>query len=73
MAVLRERPYPGFNFLVDLGGGTTDGPEAGFQEMSPAFALDVASKGDAVTGINRADSASVKRCSMFDRRSIANA
>ena len=36
----------------------------GFQEMRPAFALDVASKGDAVTGINRADSASVKRCSI---------
>ena len=36
---------------------------AGFQEMSPAFALDVASKGDAVTGINRADLASVNRCS----------
>ncbi len=33
---------------------------AGFQEMSPAFALDFASRGDAVTGINRADSASVK-------------
>ena len=34
MAVLRERPYPQFNFLVDLGTGTTDGPEAGFQECS---------------------------------------
>lgn len=33
---------------------------AGFQEMSPAFALDVASRGDAVTGINRADSANGK-------------
>ena len=37
---------------------------AGFQEMSPAFALDVASKGDAITGIKRADSASVNRCSV---------
>ena len=37
---------------------------AGFQEMSPAFALDVASKGDAITGINRADSASVRQCSV---------
>src|SRR3982751_2477012 len=34
MAVLRERPYVQFNFLVDLGTGTTDGPEAGFQEVS---------------------------------------
>jgi phage tail-like protein len=34
MAVLRERPYAQFNFLVDLGTGTTDGPEAGFQECS---------------------------------------
>jgi phage tail-like protein len=34
MAVLRERPYVQFNFLVDLGTGTTDGPEAGFQECS---------------------------------------
>ena len=32
MAVLRDRPYGQFNFLVDLGTGTTDGPEAGFQE-----------------------------------------
>jgi phage tail-like protein len=32
MAVLRDRPYAQFNFLVDLGTGTTDGPEAGFQE-----------------------------------------
>jgi phage tail-like protein len=32
MAVLRERPYAQFNFLVDLGTGTTEGPEAGFQE-----------------------------------------
>ena len=34
MAVLRDRPYVQFNFLVDLGTGTTDGPEAGFQECS---------------------------------------
>ena len=34
MAVLRERPYGQFNFLVDIGTGTTDGPEAGFQECS---------------------------------------
>lgn len=34
MAVLRDRPYTQFNFLVDLGTGTTDGPEAGFQEVT---------------------------------------
>jgi phage tail-like protein len=34
MAVLRDRPYVQFNFLVDLGTGNTDGPEAGFQECS---------------------------------------
>jgi len=34
MAVLRDRPYGQFNFLVDLGTGETDGPEAGFQECS---------------------------------------
>ena len=34
MAVLRDRPYVQFNFLVDLGTGTTDGPQAGFQECS---------------------------------------
>jgi phage tail-like protein len=34
MAVLRERPYAQFNFLVDLGTSNTAGPEAGFQECS---------------------------------------
>src|SRR6478609_3304152 len=34
MAVLRDRPYVQFNFLVDLGTGVTDGPQAGFQEIS---------------------------------------
>jgi len=34
MAVLRDLPYAQFNFLVDLGTGNTDGPEAGFQECS---------------------------------------
>jgi phage tail-like protein len=35
MAVLRDLPYPQFNFLVNLGTGETEGPEAGFQECSP--------------------------------------
>ena len=34
MAKLRERPYVQFNFLVDLGDGVTEGPKAGFQELS---------------------------------------
>ncbi|MFL6662177.1 MAG: phage tail protein [Rhizobacter sp.] len=34
MATLRDRPYGNFNFLVDLGDGVTDGPHAGFQEVS---------------------------------------
>ena len=33
MAVLRDTPYVQFNFLVDIGEGT-EGPQAGFQEMS---------------------------------------
>jgi phage tail-like protein len=34
MAVLRDHPYTQFNFLVDLGTGASDGPQAGFQECS---------------------------------------
>ncbi len=35
MAVLRDRPYVQFNFLVDLGDGTgTENFQAGFQECS---------------------------------------
>jgi phage tail-like protein len=42
MAVLRDRPYAQFNFLVDLGTGVTDGPGAGFQECSPiSMSVDV--------------------------------
>jgi phage tail-like protein len=41
MAVMREHPYGRFNFLVDLGTGSTDGPDAGFQECS-AIATEVA-------------------------------
>ncbi len=33
MASFRERPYVQFNFLVDVGNGT-DGPDAGFQEVT---------------------------------------
>jgi phage tail-like protein len=41
MAVLRDRPYHQFNFLVDLGTGVSEGPQAGFAECSP-IALEVA-------------------------------
>src|SRR5258708_7214078 len=34
MPVPRDRPYVQFNFLVDLGTNNTDGPDAGFQEVS---------------------------------------
>jgi phage tail-like protein len=34
MAVLRDRPYVQFNFLVNLGDGVTNTPQAGFQEIS---------------------------------------
>jgi phage tail-like protein len=34
MAILRDLPYAQYNFLVDLGTGQTEGPEAGFQECS---------------------------------------
>lgn len=34
MATVRDRPYAQFNFLVDLGTGQTDGPEAGFHEVA---------------------------------------
>jgi phage tail-like protein len=34
VATLRDRPYTQFNFLVDLGTGNADGPEAGFEECS---------------------------------------
>lgn len=74
MAVLRERPYPGFNFLVDLGDGNTDGPEAGFQEMGPIEqSVDVIeyrygnSRENAVmklTGLNRVRDVTLRRGAM---------
>jgi phage tail-like protein len=42
VAVLRDTPYAQFNFLVDLGTGDTEGPQAGFRECGPIGAtLDV--------------------------------
>jgi phage tail-like protein len=71
MATLRERPYPPFNFLVDLGTGSTDGPQAGFAEVS-SIGMDVAvaeyrngnSKENSVmkiTGLNKATDVTLKR------------
>ena len=71
MAVARERPYTQFNFLVDLGNGSTDGPHAGFQEVS-AIATEVAiaeyrngnSKENSpikITGLNKASDVTLKR------------
>src|SRR5690348_8376631 len=34
MAVQRDHPYAQFNFLVDLGTGDPETPQAGFQECS---------------------------------------
>ncbi len=71
MAVLRDRPYVQFNFLVDLGTGTTDGVEAGFQECSNiGMEVTVAeyrtgnSKENSVrkiTGLNKATDVTLKR------------
>jgi phage tail-like protein len=42
VAVERDRPYAQFNFLVDLGTGSTSGPQAGFRECSEiGMTLDV--------------------------------
>jgi phage tail-like protein len=71
MAVQRERPYAQFNFLVDLGDGTTDGAGAGFQECSNiGMEVTVAEyrngneKENAVrkiTGLNRVGDVTLKR------------
>ena len=33
MAIMRDKPYAGSNFLVDLGTGDTQGPDAGLLEV----------------------------------------
>lgn len=71
MAVFRERPYVQFNFLVDLGSGDTDGPKAGFQEVS-GIGMEVTvaeyrngnEKDNSVrkiTGLNKASDVTLKR------------
>jgi phage tail-like protein len=71
MAVLRERPYVQFNFLVDLGTGNTAGPEAGFQECSNiGMEVTVAEYRNGnekensvrkITGLNKATDVTLKR------------
>lgn len=71
MAVQRERPYVQFNFLVDLGTGSTDGPEAGFQECSNiGMEVTVAEYRNGnekensvrkITGLNKATDVTLKR------------
>jgi phage tail-like protein len=42
MAVLRDRPYGNYNFLVDLGVGDSDSVQAGFAEvLIPEASMDV--------------------------------
>jgi len=71
MATQRDRPYTQFNFLVDLGDGNTEGPQAGFQEIS-AIGTEVTvteyrngnSKENSVmkiTGLNKATDVTLKR------------
>src|SRR6266536_268227 len=71
MAVQRDRPYVQFNFLVDLGTGTTDGPQAGFQECSNVgMEVTVAEYRNGnekensvrkITGLNKATDVTLKR------------
>jgi len=71
MAVLRDRPYVQFNFLVDLGTGQTDGPQAGFQECSEiGMSVDVIEYRNGnekensvrkITGLNKATDVTLKR------------
>ena len=71
MAELRDRPYVQFNFLVDLGTGTSDGPEAGFQEVSGiGMEVTVAEYRNGnekensvrkITGLNKATDVTMKR------------
>src|SRR5918998_2743095 len=71
MAVQRDRPYVQFNFLVDLGTGTTDGPVAGFQECSNiGMEVTVAeyragnhkeNSVQKITGLNKATDVTLKR------------
>jgi phage tail-like protein len=71
MAEFRDRPYVQFNFLVNLGTGSTEGPDAGFQEIS-GIGMEVTvseyrngnSKENSVmkiTGLNKSTDVTMKR------------
>ena len=71
MAVFRDRPYVQFNFLVDLGDGVTEGPQAGFQELS-GIGMEVTvseyrtgnsleNSVQKITGMNKATDVTMKR------------
>ena len=71
MAVIRDRPYGQFNFLVDIGDGNTEGAQAGFQEVSGLSSDVVVTEyrnGNArensvmkLTGLNRVSDVTLKR------------
>jgi phage tail-like protein len=71
MAVARENPYGSFNFLVDLGNGDSESPDAGFSEVTlPELWVDVleyrngSDKVDAVrklTGLEHSSNIVLKR------------
>ncbi len=71
MAIMRDRPYTQFNFLVDLGSGVVDGPDAGFEEVTGLESwVDVIEyrNGNArenspikLTGLNRVSDVTLKR------------
>jgi phage tail-like protein len=71
MAIPRDRPYVQFNFLVNLGDNVTEGPQAGFQELS-GIGMEVTvseyRNGNAVensvmkiTGMNKSTDVTLKR------------
>jgi phage tail-like protein len=71
MASQRDRPYGQFNFLVDLGTGNTNGPDAGFQEVS-GIGMEVAvaehrfgnslhNHTQKITGLNKSTDVTMKR------------
>lgn len=70
MATLRDRPYTQFNFLVDVGAGSLNGIEAGFQEVS-GIGMEVLAEYRAgnfndnsvlkITGLNKATDVTMKR------------
>ena len=71
MAVQRDRPYAQFNFLVDLGTGDSESPDAGFAEcsvISTEVAIAEYRNGNdkensvrKITGLNKATDVTMKR------------